>query len=101
MKENMKKLLLLVCMIGCGIPLIAEQTWTPVSHEKAEYDRLMLECSKIVFYFSAMGNNSLRSPALANAIFQYLKNIGTPISLEVLKSQIKAGRVPASYLNNI
>ena len=80
--------------------LVSKDAWTKVAPDQAEYNRLSMECSNIVERFTAMGA-ALSSPIIATTIFQYLKSIGTPISLRVLKDQIAAGRVPARYLNNV
>jgi len=97
----MKKLLLLVCLIESASPLMAQEAWTPISQEQAEYNRLMQECDRIAERFTRMGSGAQRSSAFHGAIFSFLKNIGTPVSLRVLKAQIAMGRVPAHYINNI
>ena len=75
------------------------QNWTHLSKEQIEYNNLSQQCNQIAEYFTAMGGG--HSSAYSTAIFDYLKKVGTPTSLEVLKSQVSAGRVPANYLNNI
>lgn len=69
------------------------------AYERKEYQRLTLECSRIFEQVMAMGGSSSGSSASCGAIVQYLKNIGTPIAIRVLKDQVAAGRVPASYLS--
>ncbi len=94
-----KQLFMLVCMLGCLTTLAAQNAWTPVLPEESEYRRLMQNCDAITENFAY--RNSLRSSSYFCAIFWYLKNIGTPVSLRALKAQIAMGCIPASYLNNI
>lgn len=96
----MKKLLSVIFIIGFSVPSLATQGWTPVTSEQAEYNRLMHNCAEIAERFTAMGGSSSGS-ALPGAIFNYLKSVGTPIALKVLKAQIKSGRCPVSYLKDI
>ena len=95
----MKRLLLFLLLTGSTAPLFAGQNWTPVSKEQKEYERISAECSRITEYYVGMG--ALRSSSYPNAIFQYLKNIGTPASLRVLKEYINRGLLPKSFLNCI
>lgn len=96
----MKKILISGLVLNViSLQLFSQQGWTPISPETAQYNQLSLECSRITERYTAMGAS--RSSALPRAIFQYLKAIGTPISLKVLRDQVAAGRVPPSYLNNI
>lgn len=69
------------------------------AYEQKEYERLSTECSRIAEQFTAFGGS--RSSAFHSALVQYLKNIGTPIAQRVLKDQIAAGRIPASYLKEL
>lgn len=98
----MKRMILLSLLLGC-IPghIVAQKAWTKVPQEQAEYNRLMQACNQIAERFIAMGGGALQSSGFANAIFQYLKEIGTPTSLRVLEEQVKMGRVPESYLKNV
>ncbi len=86
-------------MIGSITHLTAQQKWTPGSKEQVEYNILSQGCNDIMWQFTLM--NATKSSALPVAIFQYLKGVGTPTALLVLKHQVQAGRVPASYLNNV
>ena len=72
--------------------------WPKISQEQRQYEALSLECNRIVENFAGMGC-SLRSPSIANAIYQYLKDVNTEVSYKVLLDQIKSGRVPEYYLN--
>lgn len=94
--SKIKQLFVLACMFGCLTSLTAQENWTPVSPEQAEYNYLMENCTHI---WCTYGGGSCS--ASYGAIFKYLKNIGTPTSLKVLKEQVAMGRVPACCLNNI
>jgi hypothetical protein len=96
----MKKLLISILLLYISSFLFAvERTWTPVSKEQAEYNHLMEQCDQIAQYFAYIG--ALNSSSYPGAIFKYLKDIGTPTSLRVLEAQVKAGRIPASWLEKI
>jgi len=101
----MKNLVFLIIVFVVS-PALSEQTsWTPVSQEQAEYDFLIQECLKISNYYYSLsnGNEALSSlmPRIGGAIFQYLKKVGTPVSLRVLKEKVAEGTVPAYYLKLI
>ena len=105
----MRKLLMVMLVsiatpicIASGLPdeaCRAKTGWTPVSQEQGEYNRLTLHCAQIAEQYTALGGG--RSSALGCAIFTYLKGIGTPAAFRVLQDQVKMGRVPASYLNQV
>jgi hypothetical protein len=76
----------------------APQAWTPRSPEQIEYEFLMRQCNAISERHS---NSAATSPSLQSALFNYLKNVGTPVSLQVLKDLVAQGRVNAAYLKQV
>ncbi len=90
--DIMKRLFLSLLIMGAATPLLAEKGWTPVSAEEKEYNKLLMTCLQM----------AAQSPGgCGNNIFFYLKDIGTPTSLRVLKELISRGIVHASFLSAI
>lgn len=93
----MKTLVVILALTAqTGCVFAAKRTPVPAVQDQAEYNRLMRECDRIAEYFSSMG--AQQSSAFHNAIFQHLKDVGTPAAFRALQAQVSAGRVPTSYL---
>jgi hypothetical protein len=95
----MKKLLLAIFTLFAFQIYCEPAQWSTVSAEDAEMTQINKEIAKINNYFASMGAYS--SSARTGAIFQYLKDKGTPASLKVLKQLIKSGDLPESFLNMV
>lgn len=93
----MKKYLMIL-FISFSVTTLATQTWTPVSKEKSEYNAIIMKIARINNQFTALGG--FRSSGRQVAIFQLLKNIGTPISYKIMKELIARGDLDKKYLNN-
>lgn len=100
MKFKLQYVLCLIAFFSAflGINVFTSQQKHATSqNDQAEYRRLSLKCNKMVEEFTRLGG-SLSSPVIGSAIANYLKGIGTPVALRVLRDQVSAGRVPKSYL---
>ncbi len=75
----------------------ASQGWTPISKEQAEYNAIQLKIAQIHEAFTAYGAS--RSSSHQLAIFQLLKNIGTPVSYKILQGLVASEDLNKSYLN--
>ncbi len=93
----MKKLFIMTFVLGLATSLSVAQGWTPVSKEQAEHNAIMLQVAQINEQFTACGAS--RSSARQMAIFQLLKNIGTPVSYKILQGLVASGQLDKSWLN--
>jgi hypothetical protein len=88
----------LVLLLCTSAPVVAEKTtWTPVSTETRETRQIMDHIMQINEYFAGIG--AKRSSAREGMIFQYLKNLGTPVAFKVLKQLVEQGQLPKHFLN--
>ena len=93
---KMKKYLMILFM-ALGSMSFANQGWTPVSKDQREYESIMWQIGEINNLFSGA---ALSSGARQAAIFQLLKNIGSPVSYKILQELVQSGNLDKSYLNN-
>ena len=97
--QNLRYFAFITFLSISTISAYANQGWTPISKEQAEYDAIMLKIARINEQFSAAG--AYRSSARELAIFELLKNIGTPTSYKILKELVASGGLNASWLNQV
>ena len=81
-----------------AVPTFAAKGWTPVSKEQAEYNAIQMQIAQVNEQFTALGGYN--SSARQAAIFQLLKNIGTPVTYKILKELVESGELSGSYLNH-
>ena len=74
------------------------QNWSQKALKNAEYSEIFSQAKEIG---SQSGSCPRSSSGAAIAVYQYLVNIGTHVSLQVLKDLITSGYMPKSYLNYI
>ena len=74
----------------------ASQGWTPVSKEQAEYNAIQLKIAQINTEFATY--DASHSSAHQEAIFQLLKNIGSPIAYKILQELVANGELDKSFL---
>jgi len=67
--------------------------WTQVSPETAESNAIYQKINAITNQYGR------HSSARAGAIFQFLKNVNSPVSYKILQEMCANGSLPAHYLN--
>jgi hypothetical protein len=95
----MKSFFLVLTLSVAPVILADKKAWTPISAEEQEMKNIMLGVRRIKEQFTAMGSGN--SSAAQGAIFGYLKQVGTPASLKVLKMLVHNGELPQHFLNMI
>lgn len=95
----MKKYIICAYLVSfCPFVIQAGQGgWKIESAEQSEYNQLKLKINKINESFVAIG--AYHSSGRNNAVFQLLKEAGTPVSYKILQELVKSGELPKSYLN--
>lgn len=90
--------LFLFLMLLTAIPIIAINNIQPEqAKEVFEIHAIMQNIAQINEYFTALGARN--SSARHGAIYGYLKRIGTPTAMKVLKQIINNGDLPKHFLN--
>lgn len=109
----MHKLLMAILLLGSTNQIMLAAGWTPVSQAQAERDAIMSKFFQIRNYhlqkkerFAGSGHSALSSPAFQNEetryhneVFNFLKNIGTPVAYQILQELCASGELPKYYLN--
>lgn len=89
------KRLIITLLIGLFLaPLYGKDNWT--QGEAREIAILRDQCINIICQ-----NTSASPSGRSNILFIYLRNVGTPASLKVLKELVAQGQVEAYVLNSI
>ena len=93
----MKKYLTIIFM-AFTVSIFASQGWTPISKEQAEYNAIQLRITQINAEFAAY--DASRSSSRQLAIFELLKNIGSPIAYKTLQELVANGELDKSFLTD-
>lgn len=100
MKKHFFVFITFLSVVFFNINILASDSrheWKQRSSDEIEYEILSDECNRITEVFTSM--NALRSSGFENSIFKFLRDVGTPVSLQVLKDQINCGRISVECLN--
>ena len=73
--------------------------WRQRTDDQIENEFISDGLAKIAQYFTSLGGGAQSSSAYPSAIYKFLRDIGTPNSLQRLKQLIKEGVVPEYYLD--
>lgn len=79
--------------------LFSKQNWSQQSKMQAEIANIQWAIADIKNQFTRMGRGAQSTGAYQGAIFNYLRNLGSPASLQVLKDMVASGELPATLLN--